>query len=424
MLANARHDLTMGFDKVAGVDVMYPLGGLHTATVAHSQAKIDSTLLRGLACAARAIDPAHRSFVAFERYQYTGARPPFILAPSNFVRRHFEEYLGIPADQVQVLHCAIDPGRFAATDRPARRGSARRRWDVGPSNTVALFVAMNYRLKGLEPLLRAVARLPSREGFKLVIIGHPRTGPYQRLAGRLGVSESVIFAGFHADPRDAYFGADLLVHPTFYDPCSLVVLEALACGLPVITSAHNGASELLDVGSDGLVVKNPHDVEELALAISHYLDPVRRQQAARVALRNAQKWTFDLHHRRLLTLLREALLRSAQHNGHPMNTSVQFPQQPRQLNEPERPDTGGRSELLGRRGRPRKLGGLGWGKSAGVRRHGCCLVGMVSLGGGVSRRYPPSSCSCCRWVVSPSCPRHRGPATALHWKRSATRASP
>jgi UDP-glucose:(heptosyl)LPS alpha-1,3-glucosyltransferase len=307
MLTGHGHDLTLGFDKVAGVDVMYPLGGLHSAGLIHSQGKIASPILRGLARAARAVDPAHRSFVAFERHQYTGPRPPFLIAPSAFVRRHFTEQLGIPADQVQILHCAIDPARFAATDRPARRDAARRRWGIDPSDTVALFVAMNYRLKGLEPLLRSVTRLP-RQGFKLVVIGHPKTAGYRRLAARLGISESVVFAGFHADPRDAYFGADLLVHPTFYDPCSLVVLEALACGLPVVTSAHNGASELLDVGSDGLVVRNPHDAEELALAIGHFLDPVRRQQAARVALRNAQKWTFDLHHRRLLSLLREALL--------------------------------------------------------------------------------------------------------------------
>jgi UDP-glucose:(heptosyl)LPS alpha-1,3-glucosyltransferase len=303
------HDLTIGFDKVAGVDVCYPLGGLYGATVRYGRGKTASPLLRALAAAVRAADVAHRSFVAFERHQYRGARPPFVIAPSAFVQRHFAEDLGVPAGEVQVLHCAIDPERFAATDRPARRDRARRAWGVGPNDVVALFVAMNYRLKGLDPLLRAVAVLPRREAFKLVVIGHPKTAPHQKLADRLRASDRVVFAGFHADPRDAYFGADLLVHPTFYDPCSLVVLEAQACGLPVITSAHNGAAELLDAGTDGLVVKDPHDREELAAALLHYLDPARRQQAARAALRNSQRWTFELHHRRLVALLREALVR-------------------------------------------------------------------------------------------------------------------
>jgi UDP-glucose:(heptosyl)LPS alpha-1,3-glucosyltransferase len=141
------------------------------------------------------------------------------------------------------------------------------------------------------------------------VIGHPRTAPYAALARRLGVADSVTFAGFHGDVRDPYFGADLLVHPTFYDPCSLVVLEAQACGLPVVTSAHNGAAELLEEGCDGRVVEDPHDSEELAAALAHFLDPARRQRASRAALRNAQRWNFDLHHRRLVALLREALLR-------------------------------------------------------------------------------------------------------------------
>src|SRR5262249_18722788 len=146
----------------------------------------------------------HRSFVAFEKHQYQGARRPFVIAPSAFVQRHFAEDLSIGADQVQVLHCAIDPERFAATDRPARRDAARQSWGVGPSDVVALFVAMNSRRKGLGPLLRAVAVLPRREPFKLVVIGHPRTEAYQRLARRLKASDRVVFAGFHADPRGAY----------------------------------------------------------------------------------------------------------------------------------------------------------------------------------------------------------------------------
>jgi glycosyltransferase involved in cell wall biosynthesis len=77
----------------------------------------------------------------------------------------------------------------------------------------------------------------------------------------------------------------------------------------VITSAHNGAAELLDVGGDGLVVRDPHDREELSAALLYFLDPARRQQAARAALRNAQRWTFEQHHRCLLALLREALQR-------------------------------------------------------------------------------------------------------------------
>jgi UDP-glucose:(heptosyl)LPS alpha-1,3-glucosyltransferase len=308
-LRHANHDLSIGFDKVAGVDVIYPQGGLHIAAVRQSMLKIRSPLVRSLALAGRALDPAHRSFCRFDRRQFGGDRPPFIIVNSNMVRRHFQHYLGIPPAGVAVLHCAIDPNRFAATDRPARRADMRRLWRIDPSETVALFAAMNYPLKGLEPLLRAVAVMPDCSRFRLVVIGDPRTGPFERLAVKLGVRDVVHFGGFMRDPRNAYFAADLLVHPTFYDPCSLVVQEALACGLPVITSHYNGAAELLDPPHEGLVIDDPHDAVELAGALSYFLDASRRQASGRCALRAAQRWTFADHYRQLGMLLDEAARR-------------------------------------------------------------------------------------------------------------------
>ncbi len=308
-LRHARHDLTLGFDKVAGVDVLYPQGGLHAASVRQGMLKCRNPLLRSLALAARGLDPAHRSFCRFERAQYCRPDAPFTIVNSEMVRRHFQQHLGVPPGRVSVLRCAIDPGRFVAADRPARRAALRREWGVGPADVVALLVAMNYRLKGMEPLLRAVARMPDRSRFRLVVLGHPRTAPHQRLARRLGVAGVVRFLGFQPDPRNAYFAADFLAHPTFYDPCSLVVQEALACGLPVLTSRYNGAAELLDPPHDGLVVRDPHDSAELAAGLSSFLDPARRLAWAKASLRAAQRWTFADHYRQFLKLLDEAARR-------------------------------------------------------------------------------------------------------------------
>ena len=117
---------------------------------------------------------------------------------------------------------------------------------------------MNYRLKGLAPLLKAFALL-QQPNARLVVVGNPKVARYQRQARRLSLNDRVLFLGHRADPRDCYFAADYLVHPTFYDPCSLVALEALACGLPVITTRFNGASEFLSPPADGIVIDDPHD---------------------------------------------------------------------------------------------------------------------------------------------------------------------
>lgn len=300
----AGHDVTVGFDKTWGQDVLYPQGGLHAASAAHNLLKYPDRLTRHLAAVGKWLDPAAWSFARLERRQYLGPERPVVVVNSRMVRRHFEEYYGVPPESVRVVRSAVDPLRFAAEDRPRRRHDERARWGVSPDDTVGLFVATNYRLKGLAPLLRAFALVPDR-GARLVVVGNPKFGRYERLAGRLGLAGRVTFLGHRADPKDCYFAADYLVHPTFYDPCSLVVLEALACGLPVITTRYNGASELLNPPAEGLVVNDPHDAPALAAALTRMLDRGYLRDAAAAARRAGSLWTFEHHYQSLLDVFGE-----------------------------------------------------------------------------------------------------------------------
>jgi UDP-glucose:(heptosyl)LPS alpha-1,3-glucosyltransferase len=168
---------------------------------------------------------------------------------------------------------------------------------------------MNYRLKGLEPLLRAVALLPADSPFHLVVAGSPDTTAFERLARRLKIAERVRFIGYCPDMRNSYFAADFFVHPTFYDPCSLVVLEALACGLPVITTRYNGAAEVMHPPREGFVIDDPHDLDQLAGAMKQLLDPARRAACAQAARRTAAQWTFEHHYRQMLAVFAEAAAR-------------------------------------------------------------------------------------------------------------------
>jgi UDP-glucose:(heptosyl)LPS alpha-1,3-glucosyltransferase len=157
-------------------------------------------------------------------------------------------------------------------------------------------------LKGLDPLLRSLRLVPRQHQFRLVVVGNPDYSRYQRLAKKLGIDDRVIFHGFCGDSRSMYFAGDFLVHPTFYDPCSLVVLEAMACGLPVITSTSNGAAELLHPPRDGLAVDSPHNHMQLAVAITRMLDRDFRESCTRNAAASARLWTFDDHYRKMMAI--------------------------------------------------------------------------------------------------------------------------
>ncbi len=308
-LRGAGHDVTVGFDKTWGQDVLYPQGGLHAASRAHNRRKPPTAAGRVLASAGRWFDPASWSYAALERKQYLGPNPPVVVANSEMVRRHFAAFYGVGPDRVRVVRSAIDPTRFAAPDRAGRRAAERGRWGVADDVPVGLMVAMNYRLKGLAPLVLAVAAMRPAGPFCIAVVGHPDFLRYQSLAARLGVADKFLFLGFRADPKDAYFAADFLVHPTFYDPCSLVALEALACGLPVVTTRFNGAAELLAPPTAGIIVADPHDAAELGTAITTMLDPDHRRRAGVAALAAARAWTFDDHYEALLCVFREAAAR-------------------------------------------------------------------------------------------------------------------
>jgi UDP-glucose:(heptosyl)LPS alpha-1,3-glucosyltransferase len=303
------HQVTIGFDKTWGQDVLYPQGGLHRASIEHNLHKYRRKIARRLARMAKCLDVAHWSFAALERRQYLGQQRPLIIVNSEMVRKHFQQHYQIDPTELRVVYSAIDPSRFAAPDRPRLRLEWRERWGIKAQETVALFAAMNYRLKGLEPLLHAVRRLPVDIPFCLLVAGSPRIQRYERLARRLGIAHRVNFLGPRRDMLHCYFAADFLVHPTFYDPCSLVVLEALACGLPVITSRFNGVSELLTRPQDSYVIDDPHDHARLAACMEELLDPARRNTCAQAARRSATRWTWEHHYRQLVQVFTEAAAR-------------------------------------------------------------------------------------------------------------------
>jgi UDP-glucose:(heptosyl)LPS alpha-1,3-glucosyltransferase len=318
-MAGRRHDVTMGFDKTWGLDVLYPQGGLHAACVDYNLRKHAHPLVRRLAGFIKWFDAAHWSYTLLERRQYLGNSPPAIIVNSNMVRDHFMRYYNIPPGQLHVVRSSIDPQRFPEQDRLKCRSQYRQQQGIAAHEVVGLFAAMNYRLKGLEPLLHATGRLFARPEFagnvppfKLMVVGHPKARGYQKLARRLGIDEVVRFVGYCPEMRNAYFAADFLVHPTFYDPCSLVVLEALACGLPIITTRYNGASELMHTSppqQEGFVLSDPHDHQQLAWGLAQMIDSGRRHAFAQAARRTALQWTFEQHYRDLMSVLTDAARR-------------------------------------------------------------------------------------------------------------------
>ena len=105
--------------------------------------------------------------------------------------------------------------------------------------------------------------------------------------------------------EDVYAGADILVHPAIYEPFSNACLEAMACGLPVVSSRVNGAAEIIRPGLNGSVVEDPADSAALAAAITPFLDPAARARAGAAARQTAEALPMSLNVEKTLAVIEE-----------------------------------------------------------------------------------------------------------------------
>jgi len=225
--------------------------------------------------------------------------PPLVMTFSLRLRERLLRHCSLPSGQVQYELPGVDlelfhPGREPAPDLVQRLPAQR---------MVLLFSAHNFRLKGLPCLLQALAGgLAAGLDAQLLVVGNGPMGEARRLAARHGVSQRVQLLGAvtHADMARLYRACDLLVHPTWSDHCCLVVLEALASGLPVITTARDGASELITPGEQGLVLENPGDVRALTEALLLMSDTRRRTAMGAAAQALRPRLDFGTHLHRVL----------------------------------------------------------------------------------------------------------------------------
>ena len=269
-MRNEDYDVTLGVGNTLEANVLQPHGGVHWAWFWRSLKAYDNPILWTIKLLGRVLSPKQWVSGWIEDAPYKKKRFHTIVAISEMVKQDIIRWYGISNDQIEVVYNGVNIERFHPRNRQYREEIRKRH---GISNEfVILFISNNFRMKGLGFLIKALARIKG-EGhapFKLLILGRDRQEPYLRLAKHLGLSEEVVFGGSTNESEKYYGASDLLVHPTFYDACSLTVLEALASGLPVITTSSNGASGRIRPG-EGRVIRDPRNLEELVEAVQNFL---------------------------------------------------------------------------------------------------------------------------------------------------------
>ncbi len=204
-----------------------------------------------------------------------------VIAVSRLVRDCLARQHAIDPAGMQVVYNGVDTAAFAPARLAPLRSLARAQLGVGQS-VVFLISAYNLWLKGVDTAIRALAQLGGDS--RLVVAGGVPDAGWLRLAAQCGVTDRVRWLGPVADMLPLFAAADAVVHPTRWDACSLSTIEAGAAGLAVVTTAQNGASELVAEGQTGFVLADPNDPPALRCRMRSLLDPTIRQRMGHAAL--------------------------------------------------------------------------------------------------------------------------------------------
>ena len=237
--------------------------------------------------------PRYSEFAALEARQYVNDGRLFV-ALSQKVADAFVAYHGVDPDSIRIVHNGVDCQKYSPDHRIVHRPSIREELRLEPETLLVLMIAHNFRLKGLPFAIRTLAQLRRQTPHvHLAVMGGASPGRYRRFARSLGVGNDVTFLGPRPDSVPFLAAADVLIHPTYYDACSLVVLEALASGLPVVSTRATGVDELMTDGVEGFLVSAPNETKAMAAHVGRLLDPSLRARMGQGARELALQHSFS-----------------------------------------------------------------------------------------------------------------------------------
>jgi len=229
----------------------------------------------------KTLTPRQQVILFLEKKTFHPSNYRMIICNSQLCKRHAVTYFRVPEEKIRVIYNGVDHAQFHPGLRDTFNREMRKKLHISEETTVILFVARNFKRKGLHYLIQSLPLIrKGNEPIIVLVVGRGNPSPFRRIAEKMGCAEQLLFVG-ETEKIFQYYGVgDISVLPTLYDPFSNVCLEALACGIPVVTTRGNGASEIINPGETGFVVSDPHNHLELAKGISCFLP-----QEARVSVR-------------------------------------------------------------------------------------------------------------------------------------------
>ncbi|OTA19198.1 WabG [Xenorhabdus beddingii] len=250
-------DLVQSHERIAGCDIYRAGDGVHKRWLQQRARMLPKWKAKWLLNA-----PYHRYVMNAEAEMYADPALKKVICNAEMVKREIIEEFGLDEDKIVVIYNSIDNTKFFPADEQSRL-QFRQQYQIPPTAKCLIYVGSGFERKGLSAAIKAVANTDS---YLLVIGKDKEQKKYQELANTLGCTHRIRFMGLQKETLPFYQLSDALLLPTLYDPFPNVVLEAMACGLPVITSTTCGGAEFITEGKNGFIC-DALDIEKLRNSI-------------------------------------------------------------------------------------------------------------------------------------------------------------
>jgi UDP-glucose:(heptosyl)LPS alpha-1,3-glucosyltransferase len=224
------------------------------------------------------LNPLHTVLLNLEARHLRSRRYKKVIALSSTVKADLMRWYGVPEADIRILPNGYSPEEFSAARSAALRDEMRARLGYAQDDRVIIFVANELQRKGFWPLVQAISALQDRR-VQLLVVGRVSPTEHCDAIQKLGLAGQVKFAGPSSDIASFYAAADVFALPTQYEAWGLVIVEALACGLPVLTSRLAGAAVAVREGETGELIDRPLDSQEIASKLSLILDRTFKEDA-------------------------------------------------------------------------------------------------------------------------------------------------
>jgi len=293
-------DLVQSHERVACCDIYRAGDGVHRQWLANR-----SRAAGPLERIALALNPYHLYVKAAEKRLFESPRLRAVICNSNMVKEEVRRHFGLAEDKLHVIYNGVDLAAFNPALREEWRARKRAEIGISDSTMVFLFVGSGFARKGVPQLLRAMTGV---RGAHLIVVGEDRQlALMQGTAGDMKLADRVHFAGAQKDVKPWYGMADCFVLPTLYDPFPNAALEAMACGLPLVTTLQCGAAEFIESGVEGYICRDALDVVELARCLNLAAAPGQAAKMGAAARRRVEPFGLEGMARQLTQLYSDLL---------------------------------------------------------------------------------------------------------------------